>query len=267
MNIYKYELRTHFGSMLLWSVTIVGLMLLFMAVYPAFSSDTALMDSIISNYPEEMLKAFGMNTGLPMSSVLGYLVFIFPFIQLTIAIQASNYGFSMLSVEERELTADFLMSKPVSRRRIFISKFLAVFTVIAFTNAMTWGATFLSLYLFDNGNPYDSDKIILFLSTVIVFQLFFVSIGMFVSVIVPKIRSVLSYSMAFAFGLYILNALRNIIGGELLGIFTPYYYFDPGYILENGAYNTPMLFVCVAVIVVSLAASYILYSKRNIHSL
>ena len=267
MNIYKYELRIRFRSMLLWSVTIIGLMLLFMAVYPAFSSDTALMDSIISNYPEEMLKAFGMNTGLAMSSVPGYMVFIFPFIQLTIAIQASNYGFSILSIEERELTADFLMSKPVSRRNIFVSKFLAVFTALTFTNAMLWGATFLSLHLFDNGNPYDSDKIILLLGTVIIFQLFFVGIGMLVSVLVSKIRSVLSYSMAFAFGLYIVNALRNIVEGELLGILTPYYYFDPGYILENGSYNTQMLFLSIVVILVSFTVSYILYSKRNIHSL
>ncbi len=267
MNIYKFELRSILKSMFVWSLTIAGLMLLFMAVYPAFSSDTALMDSILENYPEEMLKAFGMNTGLPLSSVLGYLVFIFPFIQLALGIQAANYGFAMLSVEERDLTADFLMSKPVSRIGIIISKFMATFTALSFTNLTVWGATFLSLYLFDNGNAYDTENIILFLSTIVIFQLFFISIGMLVSVIVKKIRSVLSYSMAFAFGLYILNALRNIIGGELLGMISPYYYFDPGYILEQGSYNTNMLYLSVGVILVSLIASTVLYSKRNIHSL
>ena len=267
MNMYKFELRSHLKSMLIWSLTIAGLMLLFMAVYPAFSSDTALMDSIISNYPEEMLKAFGMNTGLPLSSVLGYLVFIFPFIQLALAIQSANYGFAMLSEEERELTADFLMSKPVSRGSIFVSKFMATFTVLAFTNLTVWGATFLSLHLFDNGNAYDADKIILFLATIVIFQLFFIGIGMLISVIVKKIRSVLSYSMALAFGLYILNALRNIIGGESLGVVSPYYYFDPGYILEQGSYNMAMLYLSIGVVLISLITSYLLYSKRNIHSL
>ena len=42
-----------------------------------------------------------------------------------IALQAANYGYSLVSVEERELTADFLLSKPVGRVQILTSKLLA----------------------------------------------------------------------------------------------------------------------------------------------
>ena len=50
--------------------------------------------------------AFGMS-GIDMASVLGFYGLAFGFVQVCLAIQAANYGFSMLSVEERDLTADF----------------------------------------------------------------------------------------------------------------------------------------------------------------
>jgi ABC-2 type transport system permease protein len=105
------------------------------------------------------------------------------------------------------------------------------------------------------------------LSTVPVFQLFFLGIGMLISVIVNKVRSVLSYSFGLTIGLYVVNSIRGIIDSDLLGYITPFYYFEPGYILKNGEYNITFLFIGIIVMLVSFILSYILYLKRDIHSL
>lgn len=267
MNIFKYELKMYRSSILVWSLSIAGLMILFMAFYPSFGADAELMEKMLSNYPEEFLKAFGMVGGLSISSVLGYFSFVFAFMQLCFAVQSANYGFSFLSVEERELTADFLMSKPVSRQSILISKFLAALVSLTITNIVFFGATFLSLALFDEGKGYDVSKVVLALLTVPVFQLFFMTVGMIISVSLRKIRSVLSFSLSLAFGMYILNAMRAIVGGDLLGLLSPYYHFEVGYIIEHGRYNYGMASISVGVIIVSAVASYILYMKRDIYSL
>jgi ABC-2 type transport system permease protein len=238
-----------------------------MAVYPTFGKDVAMMDKIMANYPPELMAAFGMNQGLSLSTVLGFLVFTFVFVQLCLAIQASNYGFSFLSVEEREYTADFLMTKPVSRQTIIVQKFLAAFLALVLTNVIVWIGTYAAVELFRDGNTYDLGKLILLLSSTLLFQMFFISVGMLISVSLKKIRSVLSYSMALAFGLYVVNAIRNVIGGELLGLVSPFYHFDPGYILDKGSYNTPLVAISLVVIVGSMVTSYVLYIKRNIHSL
>jgi ABC-2 type transport system permease protein len=237
-----------------------------MLFYPSFASDAALVDKLMKNYPEELLKAFGMSGGLSLSSVLGYFSFVFAFVQLCIAIQSANYGFHMLSVEERELTADFLMTKPVSRSRIIVSKILAAFTGLTITNFFIWVGSYGSIIAFNDGNSYDTRNLILVLLTTTFFQLFFLSVGMVISVSVKKVRSVLTFSMALSFGMYILNALRSILGGEILGIISPFYHFEPGYILKNGHYDIPMVSISIAVVILSIIGSYILYIKRNIHS-
>lgn len=266
MNVYLFEMKKSIKTILIWSFSAVGFLIMYNAFYPSLSAETGFMDAIMANYPEEMLKAMGM-TGLSLSTVLGYFSFIMTFVYLMLAIQSANYGFSILSEEERDLTADFLMSKPVSRTHIFLSKFFAAFTGLIITNIFVWGGSFLSIELFRDGNNYDLKTFIMILSVVILFQLFFLSIGMIISVSLKKIKSVLPYSMGLSFGLYMIGALRGIIGGDLLGIFTPFYHFESAYIAKNTAYNMPMVIISCAIIIVSLIGSYVLYLKRNIHSL
>lgn len=267
MNIFIYELKTYRKSVLIWSLAVVAMMLTFMAVYPAFAVDSEMMEKMLESYPEEFLVAFGMTGGLPMSTVAGYFNFIFSFILLSLAVQSSNYGFGFLSVEERELTADFLMSKPISRTKIIASKFSAAFTALLITDIVLFASSFLSIELFREGREYDVRNMMIMLSSTVFFQLYFLSLGMLISVAVKKVRSVLAFSMALSFGMYILNAMRGIFGGVLLGILTPFYHFDGGYILEFGKYNLGHSIISFSVIIVSLTAGYILYAKRNIRSL
>lgn len=265
MNIYKREIKDKLKSTIVWSISIFALIMLFMSIYPVFSRDAATLKLMMDNYPEEMLKAFGMS-GVDLGSVAGYFTMTLLFTQICLAIQASNYGFSILSVEERELTADFLFTKPVTRSKIFFSKFAAVFTALTITNVATWGSTYLSIEIFRNGKDYDIDIFIKMMATIVLFQLFFLGVGMVISMLVKKVKSVLTFSMSLSFGMYILSAFGSIIGEDTLGYLTPFKYFEPNTLIINGAYDRTMIYVCITVIVVSLLASYILYNKRNIHS-
>ncbi|SHH73325.1 ABC transporter permease subunit [Clostridium grantii] len=266
MNIFKYEMKMYGKSIIIWSLSMIGLIVMYMLFFSAFAADAALMDKILENYPPELLKAFGMDGSLSLSTVLGYFSFVFVFVQLCVAIQSSNYGFHLLSVEESELTADFLMSKPVSRTKIFMSKFFAAFTSLTITNFFIWLGSFGAIMLFTDGAEYNGEYLIKLLLTTFLFQLFFLSVGMFISMCVKKVRSVLSYSMALSFGLYILNSLRSIIGGEILGLISPFYHFEPATILASGEYDFMLVGINVGIIVISIIGSYILYLKRNIHS-
>jgi len=238
-----------------------------MAFFPAFSEEAAFLDAILENYPEEMLKAMGLGGNLQLSSAIGYFAFTFVFIQLMLAIQSANYGFGILSAEERDMTADFLMTKPISRSKIIVSKFLAAFAALTFSNIAVWVSSFLSLEIFKSSQSYDRDKVMVMLSSVVLFQLFYLCVGMLISVLVKKVRSVISFSMALAFGTYIINAVRAIIEGDILGYITPFYLFDPQFILDKGKYNIIPTVVSVIITVISGVLCYRIYLKRNIHSL
>ena len=112
-NIYLHELRSRLKSTLIWSVALTVLVTFFFSFFSLFAEQAALMNEFLSRYPQELRAALGFDR-MDMSTVLGYYTFIFLFAQLCLSIQAANYGFGLVSIEENELTADFLLSKPVS---------------------------------------------------------------------------------------------------------------------------------------------------------
>lgn len=267
MNIFKFEFKGYIRSILIWTLSISAAVILYMAFFPAVQSEADAFLELMDSFPEEFLAIFGMNTDLPVTSALGYFGLTYSFTVIPVAIQAANYGFHMLSVEERELTADFLMTKPVRRAKILVSKFFAAWFALLFTVAAFWGSALLSLELFSGDEVVLWKNVHILCSTLVLFQLFFVSVGMVISVSLKKIPSVISFSMALGFGTFILASFKSLLSNDVWGYFTPYSYFDYNYILINGEVEQLGLIICLAVIATSLSATYFLYQRRNIASL
>ena len=97
-----------------------------------------------------------------------------------------------------------------------------------------------------------------------IFQLFFLSIGLVVSLLVKRVRSVTPYALGLGFGMYILAAFSEMEGSSVLEYITAFKHFDASYIVLHGAYDAPLVALNVAVTVIALAASYWLYIRRDI---
>ena len=87
--------------------------------------------------------------------------------------------------------------------------------------------------------------IVLLLLSMAIFQLFFLSVGMLISQLVKRIRSVTPFSMGLVFGLYILNAFGGMIGKKSLEILSPFQHFAPSYILQHSAWDLPLVMIPV----------------------
>ena len=169
--------------------------------------------------------------------------------------------------DKRALTADFLLSKPVKRGTILLAKFGAAFISLMIVNIALWITAIVSIRLFAPGEITDWSSIYLLLSTIGITQMFFVSVAMMISVPVKKVSSVLSFSMALAFGMYIIQALNSMMDIKVFSYITPFSHFDYSKILTTGKLDFPLAMVSAGVIVVSLTLTYFLYNKRNISSL
>lgn len=262
-NIYKHEFRARLKSVMIWSLGLTFLVLFFFAMFPVFADQAALMNEFLARYPQELRAALGMDR-MDLSTVLGFFTFIFLFVQLCLAIQASNYGFGLVSIEESELTADFLLSKPVSRPQVLTSKLLAALSSLTITNLVVWVSSFIGISLFREGREYAASTLLLLLLSIVIFQLFFLSVGLLISLLVKRVRSVTPYALGLGFGAYVLSAFSGILGDVKLELITPFKHIDPAYIVQHSAYDTPLLLLNMAITLVALAASYRLYIRRDI---
>lgn len=262
-TIYRHEFLTRLRSVITWVIALIAIIFIFFSIFPAFADQAALLNETMSKFPPALLAAFGLGE-VDLATVLGFYSFIFLFIQICLAIQAGNYGFGLVSIEESELTADFLVSKPVSRVQIMTSKLLAAFTSLTITNLAVWACTFIGIMLFRGGRPYDTRTLLLLLLSIVIFQLFFLSVGVVISLLVRRVRSVTSLSLGLGFGMYVLSAFSGLEGVSILEFLTAFKHFDPNYIIQHAAYNTPLVLLNVGITVISLVASYWLYIRRDI---
>lgn len=265
MNIYLHELKSYLKSVLIWSVSIFLIILVYLAAFYSIADDLTQVSDLLASFPEELLIAFGM-TDLNFGSILGMYGLVFLFCQVCLAIQASNYGISLLSIEEREFTADFLMAKPVSRFKIITTKLLAAFTALTITNLTVWASSFFIINYLNDGPPIDNTALVMLLSSIVIFQLFFLSVGMLISLLMKRVRSVTPLSMALAFGMYVVSAFGGMLGDDTIDIISPFKHFEPNAIITNVEYDLPLVLISVAAILVSIPVSYVLYQRRNIAS-
>lgn len=265
INIYKQSLKSNLKSVWIWSASVVALIVVFMSIYQTFATSTISVDELMKSFPKELLIAFGM-VDMDWSTILGYFSLIFVFVQICLAIQAANYGFGLVSIEETEWTADFLLSKPVSRNVIMTSKLLAALTCLAITNVVVWVSSFLCVNIFSKGEQYQAGNLATLLLTMALFQLFFLTTGMVISLLVKRVRNVIPFSMGLVFGLYVLNAFGEMIGEMSLEVISPFKHFAPNYIVKHAAWDMPLPLISVAILIISLVGSYVLYARRNISS-
>ena len=263
LNIFRHEFSMKFRSAIGWSAAIAGLILVFSPMFSSVAGQIESLNDFLANYPKELLIAFGLN-GVDLSTVLGFFSFIFLFVQICLAIQAANYGFSLVSVEEADRTADFLLTKPVKRNQILTSKLLAAVAGLTITNVAVWVSSFVFLNLFKGDHALDISTLMVLLASIVVFQLFFLGAGLGVSLLVRRIRSVIPYSLALVFGMYVLSAFGSQLGTSILEKITPFKHFEPAYVLEHHGYDPVLVLISVVVIVVSVAGGYFLYTRRDI---
>ena len=261
-NIFKHEFRGKLRSALTWVGAIAALILFFFAIFPVFADQAALMNEFLARYPAQLRSALGLGN-LDLATVLGFYSFLFLFVQLCLAVQAANYGVGLVSVEETDLTADFLLSKPVSRTEVMTSKFLAALANMLITDVVIVIVTFIAIALFSEGRPYQVGALLLLFGGMVLFQLFFLCVGLLISLLVPRVRSVTPYALGLAFGMYVLSAFNGIFGDVVLELLTPFKHLDAAYIIHNQAFNTPLVLLNVGVTLIALAASYWLYRRRD----
>ncbi|WP_147533408.1 ABC transporter permease subunit [Bacillus marasmi] len=265
MNIFWHELRANRKSTIIWSVSLILLAILYLSFYPAFAKDAEQFTKIMEGYPEAVRIALGVNNA-DFYSILGFYCFPLAFITLCGAIQAMNLGTSIVSREVREKTADFLLTKPVTRSAVITAKLLAALASIVITNIAYLLAAILTAEQVKTADF--SIKIFLLLSLTLLFiQLIFLSIGFIVSVMFQKIRSVLTVSLATVFAFYFLGMLSDTSGESAKRFISPFKYFDTAYIMKHAGFEGEFLLAGGIIFLLAVALSYFIYRKKDIHTL
>lgn len=258
MNIFRFEMKQYRGSILIWSIGLAATIILLLPMFASLTRDPSAVE-MLGDSP--LLDTMGINPDLFFTTV-GIFAYLNSFILVAAAIQACNLGLSIITKEHMQNTADFLITKPYSRANIYFSKLLASLCTIAIIGLCYFLASLGALSVVSQQGFSFMHFLQIYLTFPLI-QLFFLLLGMAISVVVSRVSATLPLSLGIAFGLYVIGLFSNVIQSTIARLFSPFRYFDINLILSSKSYEAGYLTLFFALFLVFFITSYIIYIKKD----
>ena len=260
MTLMRHELKQGKKSLTIWTVAIGLLLAVCVFMFPEMKGE---MDGISDMFASmgSFTEAFGMDR-INFGSLIGfYAVECGNILGLGGAFFAALCGVSILAKEEKEHTAEFLLTHPVTRTRIIAEKLLAVMIQIIIMNILVCVLSIASIAFIGETIPW---KEILLLHLAFLFlQIEIAGICFGISAFLR--RGGLGTGLGIAAVMYFLNIIANISdSAKFLKYITPFGYTEGADIVSNVSLDTGLVLIGMLYCVIGIGVAFMKYCKKDI---
>ncbi|WP_100488799.1 ABC transporter permease subunit [Sporolactobacillus pectinivorans] len=263
MNIFLRELKANRKALIIWSVCMFLGVLSGMSKYTTYSSGGAASQAL-TELPHSMRALFGMGS-FNVSTMSGFFAFLFSYIVLAAAIHAALLGSSIIAKEERDKTSEFLMVKPVSRTAVITSKLLAALVNIVVINVVTLLSSFFLVAAYNKGKDIFGE-IAVFLLTMFIVQLIFLSLGALLSAFMKNPKASGSLATSILLGSYVISKITDLANHlDFLNILSPFKYFSYTDIVNGDGLSLVVVILTLLLIAAFSVSTYFFYRKRDLN--
>lgn len=260
MTIIRHELRQGRASFLIWTFSISFLLIVCIFLFPEMKGEMDGMNDVFSSLGS-FTEAFGMDK-VSFGSFNGfYAVECGNILGLGGAFFASLCAVSILAKEEKEHTAEFLLTHPVPRTRIITGKLTAVLLQIVLLNLMIYILAAASIALIGESIPWKALTLLhlayFFLQT----ELAGICFG--ISAFLRKGST--GVGLGIAVLLYFLSLIANISRqAAFLNDLTPFGYAQGPDIVTSLCLDQTRILTGMLFAAAGIAAGYVRYCKKDI---
>ena len=260
MTLIKHELRQGKVTLMIWTAVIAFMLALCVLIYPEMETQ---MGDVSTMFAEmgSFSAAFGMDR-LNFGEFMGFFgVECGNILGLGGAFFSALLGISVLSKEEREQTAEFLLTHPVSRRKIVMRKYISIMIQILFLNIAVIAVTLLSMQII--GESLDNRPLFLLFLAYYVLQVEVASVCFGISAFLS--HGGMGVGLGMAALLYFLNIIANLTeDAKFLKYITPFGYCEGADIVADGCLDGRLVVVGLVLGAVGIAAAYLQYCRKDI---
>ena len=261
MTILRHELRRNRVPFWIWTGAIGFLLAVCIFLFPEMKGEMEGVSEVFSSMGA-FTAAFGMDR-LNFGTLSGYYAIeCGNVLGLGGAFFAALLAAGMLCKEEKERTAEFLLTHPVSRARIVTEKLAAVLLLITVMNLIIYALAVGSILAIGESVPWRE----LNLQHLAYWLLQLEIAGICFGVSAFLRRGSAGVGLGIAVMLYFMNLIANITeSAAFLKDLTPFGYCDGAEIASSGSLDFKRLAIGAAFFAVGVAAAYWNYTRKDIH--
>ncbi len=264
-NLYLKELKRNRKNLITWSLIVVGFTAMIMGIYPSMADMGDDITKMMEKLPEELGKALGMDAQT-WSSIIGfYSTYYGIYIILLVGIFTTSTGAGIVSKEEKDGTSEFLLTRPISRKSVFWSKMLSLFTLTMIIFSIQTIVAIVG-FAYSSDASFDWSAFIIMHLHGLVLLIFFTCIGVLISMFFRPKKNFMGMVVGLIFGSYFLNAIAKTADSiQWMGYLSPFHYLefsvmDPSYSF-NGLAAVSLTIIGLLVLLVS----FVVYKRKDIN--
>ena len=261
MTLVKHELKQGKISFLIWTASIGFLLAICIFLFPEMKGQ---MDSVNDMFASmgSFTEAFGIDR-LNFGTLIGfYAVECGNVLGLGGAFFAALCAVGILSKEEKDKTAEFLLTHPVSRKRIITEKLIAVLLQITAMNLIIYALAVGAIAAVGEEIPWKEISLMHLAYYLLQVELAGICFG--ISAFLRKGSA--GVGLGIAAMMYFLNLIANIADvAEFLKYITPFGYCEGADIVANGRLDGAMVAIGVVMGIGGIVIAYLKYTKKDIH--
>ena len=261
MTLVKHELRQGKISFLIWTVSIGFLLAICIFLFPEMKGQMDNVSDVFSSMGS-FTAAFGMDQ-LNFGTLIGfYAVECGNILGLGGAFYAALSAAGMLSKEEKEKTAEFLLTHPVSRKRVLTEKLIALLIQITAINLIFYALSVGSIAAVGEEIPWKEISLLHLAYYLLQLELAGICFG--ISAFLRKGSA--GAGLGIAAMMYFLNLIANIADvASFLKYITPFGYCEGADIISNGTLDITLVAIGAVIGIGGIIIAYLKYTKKDIH--
>jgi len=260
MVILKNEIKQVKKMTVIWAVILSLLIIMMLPVYiNMVTAGNIPIDNITEN---AFFDSIGTSLEMLMTP-MGMYSFLTFFMMTAFSIYGMNLGLGIMTKEYKQSSADFLMTKPYSRKTIYFSKMMAAALSIVVIGLLFLIASTVAMNL-----SIDTDFSLITLGMIalpmILIPLLFLFLGMLIGTVIPKLRTTIVTSTGVVFLSYACGSVSRIAMINMLRYLSPLHYFNSNQVIKENAYELNFIFVFILVCILLILAGYKIFNKKDI---
>ncbi len=261
MKLVKHELRQGKASFFIWTASLGFLLAICVFLFPQMKGQMEGVNDMFASMGS-FTAAFGMDR-LNFGTLTGfYAVECGNILGLGGAFYASLCAVGILSKEEKDKTAEFLLTHPVSRKRVITEKLIASLIQITAMNIIIYALAIGSIAVVGEAIPWKEISLLHLAYYLLQLELAGICFG--ISAFLRK--GSVGVGLGIAVMMYFLNLIANIADvAEFLKYITPFGYCEGADIISNGNLDITLVAIGAIIGISGIVLAYLKYTKKDIH--
>jgi len=263
-NLFVREFKNNLKGSVITSLIVVLYTAFSLLIYSSMQENISKIKEFYYIMPESFQEAFNFHIN-QWDNVLGFYVTYFVyFVPIITGCYSIILGTRILSKEEQNKTAEFLLSRPLSRNQIISSKLITFFIHILGINLLAFSTGLFGSGIV-SGWEFNIISLIILHTYGLLICLFFGLLGFFITVVMKRAKAITGIGIGIVLGTYLFDVMIRVFGEvQFLLYLTPFKYINLEAHTPNYGFDAWRLIYFIGFSGLLIILSYMFYRRKDI---